>query len=269
MLRRDLTPCCIMPMVRVVHGASCPWGELSMGRAVHGASCPWRKLSMGGTVHGGNCPWGELSMGRAVHGASCAWRELSMGRAVIGQVVMGRVVMGRFWWGKFWWGEFWWGELSGKRFCNVPFLNVLWCNVLLRNILLCNMPFCSVLLCIRIGSEGAPVGEICPELCSSIGPLRKSYCRVRVPNWGPDNPALCMARDCKLIGVPTSTAPNCRPQCTGSSPAFGWSETAVKLSKRGGGSRGAPRPDFWRHIVKMYVRTSFLDNVCEVQDKDR
>jgi hypothetical protein len=39
-------------MGRVVHGASCPWGELSMGRVVHGASCLWGELS-----------WGELSWG--------------------------------------------------------------------------------------------------------------------------------------------------------------------------------------------------------------
>jgi hypothetical protein len=62
-------------MGRAVHGASCPWGELStselsVGRAVHGTSCLWGELSMVRAVHGANCPWGELSMGRAVHGAS-------------------------------------------------------------------------------------------------------------------------------------------------------------------------------------------------------
>jgi hypothetical protein len=46
-------------MGRVVHGASCPWGELSLGRVVHGASCPWGELSM----------WRVL-MGRVVRGAS-------------------------------------------------------------------------------------------------------------------------------------------------------------------------------------------------------
>ncbi len=51
-------------MGRVVHGASCPWGELSMERVAHGASCPWGELSMGRVVHGASCPWGELSMGR-------------------------------------------------------------------------------------------------------------------------------------------------------------------------------------------------------------
>jgi hypothetical protein len=41
------------------HGASCPWGELSVGRNVRGAS-----------YRGANCPWGELSVGRNVRGAS-------------------------------------------------------------------------------------------------------------------------------------------------------------------------------------------------------
>jgi hypothetical protein len=55
-------------MGRVVHGASCPWGELSLGRVVHGASCPWGELSMGRVVpgvsfDGASCPWGELSWG--------------------------------------------------------------------------------------------------------------------------------------------------------------------------------------------------------------
>ncbi len=79
-------------MERVVHGASCPWGELSVGRTVRGANCPWGELSVGRTVHGASCPWGELYVGRAVHGANCPWGELSMGRVVVGRVSMGRVV---------------------------------------------------------------------------------------------------------------------------------------------------------------------------------
>jgi hypothetical protein len=54
-----------------------------MGRVVCGASC-----------YGASCPWGELSMGRVLHGVSCLWDELSMGRDVVGRVVMGRVVRG-------------------------------------------------------------------------------------------------------------------------------------------------------------------------------
>ncbi len=65
-----------------------------MGRVVHGASCPWGELSMVRVVHGVSCPWGELSMGRVVHGASCLWGELSMGRVVMGRVLMGQVVRG-------------------------------------------------------------------------------------------------------------------------------------------------------------------------------
>jgi hypothetical protein len=42
-------------MGRVVHGARCPWGELSMGRVVHGASCPWGELSMGQIDCGVSC----------------------------------------------------------------------------------------------------------------------------------------------------------------------------------------------------------------------
>jgi hypothetical protein len=46
--------------VHTYHGASCSWGELSMGRVVRGAS-----------VRGASCPWGEMSVGRDVHGARC------------------------------------------------------------------------------------------------------------------------------------------------------------------------------------------------------
>ncbi len=59
--------------VVISNGASCPWGELSMGRVVHGASCPCGKLSLGQVVHGASCPWGELSWGES---------ELSVGRVV-------------------------------------------------------------------------------------------------------------------------------------------------------------------------------------------
>ncbi len=50
---------------------------------------------MGRVVHGASCPWGELSMGRVFPGASCPWGVLSMGRVVLGRVLMGRVVLGR------------------------------------------------------------------------------------------------------------------------------------------------------------------------------
>jgi hypothetical protein len=50
------------------HGASCPWGELSVGRVVRGVSCPWGELSVGRVVRGASC-----------HGASCPWGELSWG----------------------------------------------------------------------------------------------------------------------------------------------------------------------------------------------
>ncbi len=49
------------------------------------------KTHQGRIVYGASCLWGELSVGRAVHGASCSWGELSWGRVVTGQVVMGRV----------------------------------------------------------------------------------------------------------------------------------------------------------------------------------
>jgi hypothetical protein len=84
-------------------GASCPWGELSvgrvvMGRVVPGASCPWGELSVGRVVHGASCPLGELSMGRIVHGARC--RGASFDGASCP------------------WGELSWGELSG----NLPWI---------------------------------------------------------------------------------------------------------------------------------------------------
>jgi hypothetical protein len=71
-------------MGRVVHGASCPWGEMFLARVV-----------MERVVHGANCPWGEMSVGRAVYGAKCLWAEMSVGRDVVERVVMGRVVLGR------------------------------------------------------------------------------------------------------------------------------------------------------------------------------
>ncbi len=67
---------------------------LSVGRVVHGASCPWGELSLGRAVPGASCPWGELSMGRVVPGASCLWGEMTVGRVVVGRVVVGRVVRG-------------------------------------------------------------------------------------------------------------------------------------------------------------------------------
>ncbi len=59
--------------VHTYYGASCPWGELSVGRVVRGANVP-----------GANCPWGELSVGRNVRGAKCPWGEMSVGRNVRG-----------------------------------------------------------------------------------------------------------------------------------------------------------------------------------------
>jgi hypothetical protein len=61
-------------MGRVVHGASCPWGKLSVGQAVHG------ELSMGPAVHkasshGASChrasSHGASCHGASSHGASC------------------------------------------------------------------------------------------------------------------------------------------------------------------------------------------------------
>ncbi len=66
-------------MGRVVCGAICLWGELSVGRTARGEKC----------LVGRAVRRGELSVGQTVRGANCPWGELSMG-----QVVMGRVVMG-------------------------------------------------------------------------------------------------------------------------------------------------------------------------------
>jgi hypothetical protein len=63
----------------VVHGVSCPWGELSLGRVVPGvrvvpgASCPWGELSLGRVVHGASC------RGASFDGTSCPWGKLSWG----------------------------------------------------------------------------------------------------------------------------------------------------------------------------------------------
>jgi hypothetical protein len=65
-------------MGRVVHGASCPWGELSLGRVVRGASCPWGELFLGRVVPWASCP-GASCPGASFDGASCPWGELSWG----------------------------------------------------------------------------------------------------------------------------------------------------------------------------------------------
>jgi hypothetical protein len=56
-------------MGRVVHGASCPCGELSLGQVVHGASGPWGKLSMGRNDCGARCRGVSLD-GASFDGAS-------------------------------------------------------------------------------------------------------------------------------------------------------------------------------------------------------
>ncbi len=76
-------------MGRVVRGAKCPWGKMSVGRIVHGANCPWGEMSVGRNVRGAKCPWGEMSVGRDVVG------RVVLGRVVLGRVVLGRVVLGR------------------------------------------------------------------------------------------------------------------------------------------------------------------------------
>jgi hypothetical protein len=65
-------------MGRVVRGAKCPWGEMSVGRIVRGAKCPWGEMSVGRNVRGANCPWGELSWGELSWG-ELSWGELSCG----------------------------------------------------------------------------------------------------------------------------------------------------------------------------------------------
>jgi hypothetical protein len=65
-----------------------------MGRAVHGASCPWGELSMGRAVFEVSCPWGEVSMGLVVM-ALFVMGRLLMGRLLMGRDSMGRVLMGR------------------------------------------------------------------------------------------------------------------------------------------------------------------------------
>jgi hypothetical protein len=49
---------------------------------------------MGRVVHGASCPWDELSMGRVVHRASCLWGEMTVGLVVMVRVLMGQVVRG-------------------------------------------------------------------------------------------------------------------------------------------------------------------------------
>jgi hypothetical protein len=80
-------------MWRVVHGASCLWGEMSVGRNVRGVKCPWGEMSVGRNVRGAKCPWGEMS-----------WSELSWGELS---------------WGELSWGELSWGEWSGNRRTNL------------------------------------------------------------------------------------------------------------------------------------------------------
>jgi hypothetical protein len=78
---------------------------------------------------------------------------------------------------------------------------------------------------------------ICPEWTGTIGPHRKSQREDPTEDLPP---ALCMAWDWKLIGILTGTMPDCRPQKIGTSPAFGWSERAVKPSRSEGESEVKP-----------------------------
>ncbi len=75
------------------------------------------------------------------------------------------------------------------------------------------------------------------DQCGPNGPLRKSK-RIG-PTANPPPPALYTARDQKLIGMLTG--------------------------RRGEVGREAPRPDFWRKIIKKSVKTSFFEVISEVQ----
>jgi hypothetical protein len=90
-------------MGRVVHGANCLWGELSMGRVFRGAKCPWGELSMERTVRGAKCLWGEM-----------LWGELSWGALSWGEFSWGELSRGELSWGELSWGEFRWCEWSGN-----------------------------------------------------------------------------------------------------------------------------------------------------------
>jgi hypothetical protein len=58
-----------MSVGRIVPGANCPWGKLSMGRNVRRVKCPW-----GENVRGAKCPWAKMSWGELL------WGELSWGK---------------------------------------------------------------------------------------------------------------------------------------------------------------------------------------------
>jgi hypothetical protein len=65
-------------MGRVVRGAKCPWGEMSVRRIVRGANCPWGELSVGRNVRGAKCPWGEMSWGELSWGEWSGNRKKSL-----------------------------------------------------------------------------------------------------------------------------------------------------------------------------------------------
>ncbi len=121
------------------------------------------------------------------------------------------------------------------------------------------------------------VSGTCPDRCSTNGPLRKSE-RI-CPTANPPSPALYAARDRKLIGSVTAlyrpaVSGTCPDQCSANgplrknericstanppSPAFyaACDRKLIGMLTEGRGvGRVVSRPDFWRKIVKMTVKT--------------
>ncbi len=79
------------------------------------------------------------------------------------------------------------------------------------------------------------------------------------------SPALCTARDQKLIGILIGAVLNCRPQPVRTFPALRWSKLAIKPSRRWQGCWAAQWPEFWCCIIKKRVKTSFW---CCVSSKN-
>jgi hypothetical protein len=100
--------------------------------------------------------------------------------------------------------------------------------------------------------------EIGPERCTTLSPLGRA-------REDPPIPTLCLVWDCKVIGMLTGIAPDCRSKYVGHTPAFGWSETTLKSNESGRGGRVLQSPDFVHNLVKMYVNISFFYILNEIQ----
>ncbi len=93
--------------------------------------------------------------------------------------------------------------------------------------------------------------------CGNITTLRKSERPARLRTT---SPALCTARDQKLIGMLTATALHCEPRPGGTSPVR-WSVLIVKQVGSRKVSRVMPQQNFWQKTSNGHQNVIFWHHV--------